>query len=108
MSKDYGTNRIKRSGTFLILLSMMILSLALSGCGSGGIKLFDLGDDHVRRYAAVGCNGRSFRSVFRGVHNRCKRPLQLWQFGERYLYADPVACGIYLCPVEPAGFSLRE
>jgi alpha-tubulin suppressor-like RCC1 family protein len=36
MSKDYGTNRIKRSGTFLILLSMISLSLAFSGCGSSG------------------------------------------------------------------------
>ena len=33
MPKDYGQHRIKRSGTLLILLSMMILSLALSGCG---------------------------------------------------------------------------
>jgi alpha-tubulin suppressor-like RCC1 family protein len=36
MWKDYGTNRIKRSGTFLILLSMISLSLAFSGCGSSG------------------------------------------------------------------------
>jgi alpha-tubulin suppressor-like RCC1 family protein len=36
MLKDYGTNRIKRSGTLLILLSMIVLLLMLSGCGSGG------------------------------------------------------------------------
>jgi alpha-tubulin suppressor-like RCC1 family protein len=36
MPKVYGKNRIKRSGTFLILLSMIILMLTLSGCGSSG------------------------------------------------------------------------
>jgi alpha-tubulin suppressor-like RCC1 family protein len=36
MPKVYGTNRIKRSFTFLILLSMIVLSLVLSGCSSSG------------------------------------------------------------------------
>ena len=36
MPKVCGKNRIKRSGTFLILLSMIILMLTLSGCGSSG------------------------------------------------------------------------
>jgi len=36
MRKDYGANRIKRSGTFLILLLMITLSVVLSGCSSSG------------------------------------------------------------------------
>jgi alpha-tubulin suppressor-like RCC1 family protein len=36
MPKVYGTNRIKRSCTSLILLSMIVLSFVLSGCSSSG------------------------------------------------------------------------
>ncbi len=42
MPKDCSVYRIKRSGTILILASMMILSLMLTGCGSSGEATYSI------------------------------------------------------------------
>ncbi len=42
MPKDCSIHRIKRSSTILILVSMMVLSLVLTGCGSSGEATYSI------------------------------------------------------------------
>ena len=110
MPKDYGANRIKRSGTFLILLSMISLLLTLSGCGNQRrVNVVGHGGGLVRRGAARRGNGHSYRSVFRGrIITDANGNYGFGGLQTGTYTVTPSLAGYTFVPTSPGGLSLRE